>query len=353
MPKKIEIKGPIITSSTDWVYRWLGIEYASPKKLKEDLEAADNEDIVIEINSSGGVCAAGMEMYQAIMEYQGNVTAHVIVAASAATLPACAADKTLMSDAAIFMIHNTQSSVSGDYRDMQMSSDALREFNEGLINAYVRKTGLSRDEIQTLMDNDTYMSPQTAIEKHFADGYICGDPNRTEQTADINIMGVVAAATAPVIIPEDKLLELASAIKQIEEKNSRPDNKGVAPVQPQNTGENAVSDTPTNSKGGNEKMTLNEFLKENPEAQTEMDAMLATMLDDAKYGENQLDGPALAYKALAEGNKIAESYMSAAEADANDSGVRDVGTGKPDTGETDNTTDEDEMAAYVNQRKGR
>ena len=192
-------------------------------------------------------------------------------------------------------------------------------------------------------------------------------------------MGVVAAATAPVIIPEDKLLELASAIKQIEEKNSRPDNKGVAPVQPQNTGENAVSDTPTNSKGGNKKMTLNEFLKENPEAQTEMDAMLATrekegadaernriqsldklaktvsaeMLDDAKYGENQLDGPALAYKALAEGNKIAESYMSAAEADVNDSGVRDVGTGKPDTGETDNTTDEDEMAAYVNQRKGR
>ncbi len=110
------------------------------KKLKEDLEAAGNEDIVIEINSSGGVCAAGMEMYQAIMEYQGNVTAHVIVAASAATLPACAADKTLMSDAAIFMIHNTQSSASGDYRDMQMSSDARREFNEGLINAYVRKT---------------------------------------------------------------------------------------------------------------------------------------------------------------------------------------------------------------------
>ena len=79
----------------------------------------------------------------------------------------------------------------------------------------------------------------------------------------------------------------------------------------------------------------------------------AEMLDDAKYGENQLDGPALAYKALAEGNRIAESYMSAAEADVNDSGVRDVGTGKPDTGETDNTTDEDEMAAYVNQRKGR
>ncbi len=70
------------------------------------------------------------------------------------------------------------------------------------------------------MDNDTYISPQTAIEKHFADGYICGDPNRTEQTADINIMGVVAAATAPVIIPEDKLLELASAIKQIEEKTA-------------------------------------------------------------------------------------------------------------------------------------
>ena len=44
-----------------------------------------------------------------------------------------------------------QSSTSGDYRDMQASAEALKEFNAGIINAYVRKTGKTREELQALM----------------------------------------------------------------------------------------------------------------------------------------------------------------------------------------------------------
>ena len=154
MPKKINIKGPIVSNDTAWIYNWFGWDAACPNDIRNGLEDAAGEDVVIEINSPGGVCVYGFEMYTALKEYEGNVTVHVISAMSAATLLVCAADEALISDTGMFMIHNAQSYAEGDYRDMQMEADALTEFNASIINAYVRKTGKTRDEIQALMDKE-------------------------------------------------------------------------------------------------------------------------------------------------------------------------------------------------------
>ena len=77
----------------------------------------------------------------------------------------------------------------------------------------------------------------------------------------------------------------------------------------------------------------------------------AEALNDAKYGENPIDGPALAYQAMVNGDKLAAAYMAAAREDAEQSGSDKVGVGTPDAGE-DQTDEADEMAAYVNKTKG-
>jgi hypothetical protein len=151
----------------------------------------------------------------------------------------------------------------------------------------------------------------------------------------------------------------------------------VAPVQQANeeTGKSAVPDK--TSKGGRTNMTLAEFLAENPEAKAELDAAVAEAkaegvtterariqsLDDiaktvtaealaeAKYGENPIDGPTLAYQAMKDGEKLATAYMEAAKNDAQESGTSEVGTGNPDAGQ-EPTDEADEMAAYVNKNKG-
>ena len=105
---KIKVRGPIVSNDTAWIYNWLGWDAACPKQIEEGLEAAAGEDVVIEINSPGGVCVYGYEMYTAIMNYEGKVTANVISAMSAATLLVCAADEALISDTGIFMIHNAR-----------------------------------------------------------------------------------------------------------------------------------------------------------------------------------------------------------------------------------------------------
>lgn len=387
--KKINIKGPIVSNATAWLYNWFGWDAASPNTLREGLEEAAGENVVIEINSPGGVCVYGYEMYTMLKEYEGKSTVHVISAMSAATLLVCAADEALISDTGIFMIHNAQSSADGDYRDMQMEADALREFNAGIINAYVRKTGKSREEIQALMDNDSYMSPQTAIEQGFIDGYMFGDPNKKEDAS--NLATKIVAADIP-IIPEEKAKSIIQAIKLAEEKGEVPglatllsgngDNGEVAPVQPnneQNIGEVAVSDK--SREGGKTDMSLTDFLAENPEAKAELDAMIAEAkaeartvgvkaerermqsldaisstvtadaLNDAKYGENPIDGPTLAYQAMVNGDKMAAAYMAAAKEDSDQSGANEVGVGTPDAGE-ERTDEADEMAAYVNKTKG-
>ena len=359
MAKKINVKGPIISNDSAWLYHYFGWDATSPSMIAEGLEEAAGEDVIIEINSPGGICIYGYEMYTAIMNYEGNVTVHVISAMSAATLLVCAADKALISDTGIFMIHNTQSYAAGDYRDLQMEADALKEFNAGIINAYVRKTGKSREEIQSLMDNNSYMSPQTAIQHGFVDGYLFGDPNAKEGRQEITPTSIVAADIP--IIPEDTAKNLIQLIVNAEK------NDQVM----------ALQCSENNEKKGKSNMTLSEFLKENPEAQAEietikteaktegqkeekeriksLDAIAGTvtaeMLRDAKYGENPIDGPALAYKAMVNGEKLATAYMTSAMKDSEESGVGAVGGGIPDAGQ-EQTDESDEMSEYINKRKG-
>jgi ATP-dependent protease ClpP protease subunit len=386
MPKKINIKGPIVTNDYADIYQWLGWDAAWPKLISEGLEEAAGDDVVIEINSPGGICVAGYEMYTAIMAYEGKVTAHVISAMSAATLLVCAANEALISDTGIFMIHNTQSSARGDYRDMEMEASALKEFNAGIINAYVRKTGKTREEIQALMDKDTYMSPQTAIELGFIDGYMFKQPESKQDTPQ-NFATQIVAANVP-IIPEDKAKMLRQMIAEAEQAGTEDVSTGpiraqVAPVQPQTmqkTGVEAVSDIPP-KEGGRTNMTLTEVLAEHPEVQAEIDAaketarvegkdegvkeerkriqsldniaktVSAEALTDAKYGENPVDGPTLAYQAMMDGNKLAAAYMKNAQTDSEESGAPDVGAGKPDAGEPEDN-EADEMAGYVNSQRG-
>lgn len=364
---KIKLRGPIVSNDAGWIYDWFGWDAIYPQKLEDGLTEANGEDVVIEINSQGGVCVYGYEMYTDIMNYEGKVTVHVISAMSAATLLVCAADEALISDAGIFMIHNARSSADGDYRDMQMEADALKEFNAGIINAYVKKTGKTREEIQDLMDNDTYMSPQTAIEQGFIDGYIFEQPEGSKQEPQNLATQIVAAAQQ--IIPEGKARELMKALKVATSQEAP-----VIPKETQNIGAVAVSDI---NKEGGKTMSLKEFLEQNPEAQAEMDAATAQAkeegvkaerermksldaiaktvtleaLEEAKYGDNPIDGPTLAYNALAKGDKLAAAYMKDAITDSQESGAQDVGVGTPDAGEPEDK-EADEMAAYVNSRRG-
>ena len=256
---KIELKGTITTDSDAWAYEWLGMPSASPRRIAEEFKNADGKDVVLEINSYGGSCTAATEIRQIIKGYEGKVTANILCAMSAATVIACAADMALMSDTGIYMIHNSQSYAAGDYRDMEKTGDMLKQFNEGIINAYEEKTGLSRKEIQTLMDKDTSMSPSKAMSLGFVDGII-------EST---NTGGMDAAASILPLIPRNKVEHLKNIIKENKERfrNEKQLQNNVPAF-------SKLDKNIREPKKGEKEMTLSEFLNENPQAKAELDELV-------------------------------------------------------------------------------
>lgn len=116
---------------------------------------------------------AAAQIYNMLTQYKGNVTVKIDgIAASAASVIAMAGNKVLMSPVSMMMIHNPATVAFGDHVEMQKAIDMLAEVKESIINAYVIKTGLSRAKLSHLMDAETWMDANKAVELGFADDII-------------------------------------------------------------------------------------------------------------------------------------------------------------------------------------
>ena len=141
----------------------------TPKLFRDELFAG-NGDITIWINSPGGDCVAAAQIYNMMMEYPGNVTVKIDgIAASAASVIAMAGTKVMVSPVSMMMIHNPMTVAMGDTSEMQKAISMLDEVKESIINAYEIKTGMSRAKLSHLMDAETWMNANMAVELGFAD----------------------------------------------------------------------------------------------------------------------------------------------------------------------------------------
>ena len=141
----------------------------TPALFKDELNSGEG-DITVWINSPGGDCIAAAQIYNMLMDYKGNVTVKIDgIAASAASVIAMAGNKVIVSPVSMIMIHNPATIAAGDTSEMQKAIAMLDEVKESIINAYEIKTGLSRAKLSHLMDAETWMDANSAIEMRFAD----------------------------------------------------------------------------------------------------------------------------------------------------------------------------------------
>lgn len=141
----------------------------TPQLFKDELNSGTG-DITVWINSPGGDCVAAAQIYNMLSNYKGKVTVKIDgIAASAASVIAMAGDTVLVSPVSMLMIHNPATIAWGDHAEMQKAIDMLAEVKESIINAYVVKTGLSRPKLSHLMDAETWMDANKAVELGFAD----------------------------------------------------------------------------------------------------------------------------------------------------------------------------------------
>jgi len=141
----------------------------TPQLFKDELMSGSG-DITVWINSPGGDCVAAAQIYNLLMDYKGNVTVKIDgIAASAASVVAMAGTKVLVSPVSMLMIHNPMTVAMGNSEEMQKAIEMLSEVKESIINAYEIKTNMSRAKISHLMDAETWMDANKAVELGFAD----------------------------------------------------------------------------------------------------------------------------------------------------------------------------------------
>ena len=176
-----------------------------------------NGPVTVWINSPGGDCIAASQIYSMLMDYKGNVTVKIDgIAASAASVIAMAGTRVLMAPTALIMIHNPSTTAMGDHRDMEKAIELLDEVKESIINAYEIKTGMSRTTLSHLMDNETWMNANKAIELKFADGILEDDKKKSSDVSfafstrefENRLMNKIADKVEPAPIKQGRNVEM-------------------------------------------------------------------------------------------------------------------------------------------------
>ncbi|ADK13437.1 head maturation protease, ClpP-related [Clostridium ljungdahlii] len=149
---------------------WWGDEI-TPKNFKEELDSlGDIKTLNVYINSGGGDVFAGQAIYSMLKRHSATVNVYVDgLAASIASIIAMAGDSVKMPKNAMLMVHNPWSYAMGNAKDFRKLADDLDKVRESMISVYEDKTGMEKESIVELLDAETWMTAEEAVEFGFAD----------------------------------------------------------------------------------------------------------------------------------------------------------------------------------------
>lgn len=155
--------------------------------LKDLKSLEDVSKLTVRIHSAGGNAYDAITIHNRLKELSAEVTVIVDgIAMSGGSLIMCAADHVKVNPASLVMIHKCWMFVwdamnADELRKLADSNDAVDRAQAAIYRA---KTGMSEDELLTMMGNETYMTGAEAVEKGFADELIDGDAPDIAASAD-------------------------------------------------------------------------------------------------------------------------------------------------------------------------
>ena len=147
-----------------WIYEQIGEDFWSgdgttAKSFQKELSGIKAKQIDLHVNSPGGDVFDGLTIYNLIKQHPANVTTYIDgLAASIASVIALAGDKIIMAENALFMVHNPYGHTMGSADEMRKMADVLDKVKDSIALAYTNKTGKTEDEINELMNSETWVS---------------------------------------------------------------------------------------------------------------------------------------------------------------------------------------------------
>lgn len=160
------LEGPVSQES------WWGDEI-TPQEFRDELKKVTSKNLTVIINSPGGDVWAGVSIHDALKELDAEVTVKVSgLAASIASVIAMAGDKIVMTPGSTMMIHKASMLAIGNADDMKKAIEMLETVEDGIISIYADRTGNSKEQVKEMIDAETWMSAEKAVELGFADSVV-------------------------------------------------------------------------------------------------------------------------------------------------------------------------------------
>lgn len=140
-------------------------EENSLDELKEILNLFDKEaSLTLYINSFGGEVSNGISMYNTLKEFKDLTVIVQGFCCSIATVIAMASKKIVMQKGSLFMIHKPLILTYGNSNDLEKDIEVLDKIEESILNIYDEKALISRSELKSLMEKETFLLPEEAKE---------------------------------------------------------------------------------------------------------------------------------------------------------------------------------------------
>ncbi|NAH85837.1 Clp protease ClpP, partial [Escherichia coli] len=153
------------------IYGYIGeFDEVSSSDIVNKLKDISSNAINVKINSYGGSVFTAQAILSSLKRHKANITVYIDgIAASAATIIAMAGDKVVIPSNAMMMIHNPWTFAAGDADELRDIAEMMDKIRDSILSAYKEKTGLSEDKLIELMDQETWLNAEEAVELGFAD----------------------------------------------------------------------------------------------------------------------------------------------------------------------------------------
>lgn len=160
---QIDIFGDIVSE------KWFDEETSATSFRDALKELGDVSTINLSINSGGGSVFDGIAIYNMLKSHKATVNVYVEgLAASIASVIAMAGDTITMRSGSMMMVHMPWTLSQGNAEEMRKTADTLEKTGDSIVDIYSERTGIPSDDIRNIMNDETWLSAEEAVEQGWA-----------------------------------------------------------------------------------------------------------------------------------------------------------------------------------------
>lgn len=164
--KENEADITIFGDITSWP--WLNSD-VSAYMLSKQIADLDVDVINVHLSSYGGEVAEGLAIYNSLKQHKAKIRTYCDgFACSIASVVFMAGEERIMSNASLLMVHNPWTYTEGNAQELRKIADDLDKMSQASVNAYLEHVHLKEDEVKQLLDDETWLTPQEALDYGFA-----------------------------------------------------------------------------------------------------------------------------------------------------------------------------------------